>query len=288
MKNLKQVTDFIVKLALAEDVGAGDITTKALIPPDCRAKAIIKAKAKGVIAGLFVAKDVFRHVDPRIRFTAKVKDGQAITKGQIIAEISGPARGILTGERVALNFLQHLSGIATLTKAYKLKTQNAKIKSNVKILDTRKTTPGLRLLEKYAVKVGGGTNHRMGLDDAILVKDNHLKLIGGIGKAIEKIKGIKREKGIKETRGIEVEAKTMAEVKAAIKGGAKRVLLDNMGLRTLRQAVKICRQAGIKTEASGGVNLDNVKAIAKTGVDHISIGALTHSAPALDISLKIV
>lgn len=279
--SLEKVTDFLVKLALAEDVGPGDITTKAIIPAGEKAKAVVRAKEDGVIAGLFAAREVFRHLDRRINFSPKVKDGKFVKKGTVIAVVSGPARGILTGERVALNFLQHLSGIATLTRLFKLRVTGYGLR--VKILDTRKTIPGLRVLEKYAVKIGGGVNHRMGLHDAVLIKDNHLKLAGGVKKAVE---GIRRQYGAK--KAIEVEAKTIAEVKEAVKAGADRILLDNMSSKALRQAVRLCRKARIKTEASGGVNLKNVRAIAGTGVDFISIGALTHSAPALDISLKIV
>lgn len=280
MKNIKEVTDFLVKLALAEDVGPGDITTRAVVPKERRAKAEIRAKENGVICGLGVAAEVFRHVDRRIRFVPKVKDGAAVKRGKVIAIVSGPARGILTGERVALNFLQHLSGIATLTR--KFKGQSSKVKSNVKILDTRKTIPGMRVLEKYAVKMGGGINHRMGLYDAILVKDNHIKLAGGMEKAL---RGIKGKRALK---AVEIEAGTIKEVRTAVKARVGRVLLDNMNVKTLRQAVRLCKKAGVKTEASGGVNLDNVRAIAKTGVDYISVGALTHSARALDISLKVI
>jgi nicotinate-nucleotide pyrophosphorylase (carboxylating) len=277
--NLKKVTDFLVKLALAEDVGPGDITTRAVVDKGQRAKAEIKAKEAGVIAGLEAAKEVFLHVDRRIKFYPKVRDGAFVKKGKVIALLSGPARGILTGERVALNFLQHLSGIATLTSQFVKKLKSKK----VKILDTRKTIPGLRVLEKYAVKVGGGVNHRMGLYDAILIKDNHIKLAGGIELAVERVK----EQG---TRGkkTEAEAKTLNEVQRAIAVGVNSILLDNMNIKTLRTAVKLCKKARVKTEASGGVNLENIRAIAKTGVDSISIGALTHSAKALDISLKIV
>ena len=278
MKNFNEVKDFLVRMALAEDVGPGDVTTKRLIEEGCRTKAEIKAKAKGVIAGLAVAKEVFHRVDPRIAFTAKVKDGKEVKKGAVIATLAGPARGILTGERTALNFLQHLSGIATLTGEFvaRVKGQGARI------IDTRKTTPGLRVLEKYAVKMGGGENHRMGLYDAILIKDNHIKIMGGAKKALE---GLGRQRRLK---AVEVEARTLSEVQTAISAGVGRILLDNMDIKTLRRAVKLCKKAKVKTEASGGVNLSNVRAIAKTGVDYISIGALTHSAPALDISLKIV
>jgi nicotinate-nucleotide pyrophosphorylase (carboxylating) len=278
---MKEVADFLVKLALAEDLGPGDITTRAVIDKNQKAQAEAKAKAAGVICGQAVVAEVFRHVDPRIKYSAKVKDGTFVKKGKVIAVVSGPARGILTGERVALNFLQHLSGIATVTRKFKLQISNAKIKTQ--ILDTRKTIPGLRLLEKYAVKCGGGVNHRMGLHDAVLIKDNHIKLSGGIGEAVYQVK----RQGFRANK-IEVEAKTLGEVKAAISVGVGRILLDNMNIKTLRQAVRLCRKAKIKTEASGGVSLKNIRAIAKSGVDYISVGALTHSAPALDISLKVL
>lgn len=279
--NLKKVTDFLVKLALAEDVGPGDITTRAVIDKNRKAKAEAKAKESGVICGQSIAAEVFRHLDPRVKYSARVKDGTFVKKGKVIAVVSGPARAILTGERVALNFLQHLSGIATLTRKFVDRARSTEHRTQ--ILDTRKTIPGLRVLEKYAVKVGGGVNHRMGLYDAILIKDNHIKLAGGIELAVERVK----EQG---TRGkkTEAEAKTLNEVQRAIAVGVNSILLDNMDIKTLRTAVKLCKKANVKTEASGGVNLDNVRAIAKTGVDSISIGALTHSAKALDISLKIV
>lgn len=275
---MKEEIKNLIKQSLVEDVGTGDVTTRATISPKQRAKAIVLAKKDGVIAGLAIAKEVFKQIDRKIRFTTKIKDGIRVKNGKVIAVLVGPARGILSGERVALNFLQRLSGIATLTNQFVKKVKG----SRVKILDTRKTTPGLRALEKYAVKVGGGENHRMGLYDAILIKDNHIKLAGGIKKAIEGIR--KRYKN----KATEVEAKTLSEVKETIKLRVDRILLDNMNVKTLREAVKLCKKAGIKTEASGGVNLDNVTAIAKTGVDYISVGALTHSAQALDISLKII
>jgi nicotinate-nucleotide pyrophosphorylase (carboxylating) len=279
--SIKAVADFLVKLALAEDLGRGDVTTRAIVEKGQGARGEVRAKEAGVICGLAIAADVFRHLDPKVRFAAKVRDGAFVKKGKVVAIVTGPARAIVTGERTALNFLQHLSGIATLTREYvsKVKMQNAKCK----ILDTRKTVPGLRLLEKYAVKCGGGVNHRLGLHDAVLIKDNHLKLAGGIGKAIAKV----RDQGTKG-QGIEVEAKTIAEVKQAIAAGVGLILLDNMNTKTLRQAAKLCKKARIKTEASGGVNLKSVRAIARTGVDFISVGELTHSAPALDLNLKIV
>ncbi|MDD5382500.1 MAG: carboxylating nicotinate-nucleotide diphosphorylase [Candidatus Margulisbacteria bacterium] len=271
-----------MRLALVEDGGRGDITSRVIIPAGQKAKAVIRTKENGVVCGLGAAREVFRQIDRRIRFSAKVKDGTAVKAGTVIATVSGPARGILTGERVALNFLQHLSGIATLTRAFVSRVTSRG--SRVRILDTRKTIPGMRVLEKYAVKMGGGVNHRMGLYDAILIKDNHIKLAGGVVNAIRKAKAEAKAKA----KGIEAEAKTIAQVQQAIAAGADRILLDNMSIRTLRQAVKLCKKAGVKTEASGGVNLNNIAAIAKTGVDYISVGALTHSARALDISLKIV
>lgn len=263
----------IIREALREDVGSGDITTKTIVKAEARAKGEIRAKESGVIAGLSVAKEVFRQVDRRIKFIPKVKDGARVKKGKVVAIVSGPARGILTGERVALNFLQRLSGIATLTNQFVKKSKRAKI------LDTRKTTPGLRALEKYAVKMGKGNNHRQGLYDAILIKDNHIMLAGGIDKAIAAFKG---------RRGIEAEAKTIAQVKKTIMTGADKILLDNMSLKNLRKAVRLCKKSKIKTEASGGVNLKTVGRIAATGVDFISVGALTHSAKALDISLELL
>lgn len=279
MKNLKEVTDFLVKFALVEDVGSGDITSKTVVARNKKARARIIAKEKGVIAGLFVAKEVFKLVDHDIKFLPKVSEGTKVKKGKVIAEVFGPARGILTAERTALNFLQHLSGVATLTAKFVERVKGMK----VKILDTRKTIPGLRVLEKYAVRVGGGVNHRMGLYDAFLIKDNHIKLSGGIKRSVE---SIRRKFG--RRKEIEVEAKTIEEVEEAIEAKVDRILLDNMNLKTMRRAVKLCQKAKIETEASGGVKLQNVRAIAKTGVDYISVGALTHSASALDISLKVV
>lgn len=270
--------DELIYKALKEDVGSGDITTRALIPEKQEARAIILAKEAGVIAGLTVAKEIFRQVDRRLRFKPRIKDGVKVKSGKVVAEISGPARGILTAERTALNFLQHLSGIATLTSRFV-----NRVPRTVKILDTRKTIPGLRALQKYAVRVGGGVNHRFGLYDAVLIKDNHVKLAGGIERAVEGLRG--RDKGKK---AIEVEAGTIEEVKKAIKAKADRILLDNMSLKTLRRAVKLCKEARVKAEASGGVDLKNVRQIARTGVNAISIGALTHSAPALDLSLKVL
>lgn len=263
----------LMRRALKEDLGQGDITSQAFIPKQLKAQAHILAKESGVLAGTGPAREIFRLL--KVNFKPLKKDGSPIKKGQVLAKLSGPARGILTGERTALNFLQHLSGIATQTKKYKGKLKGAR----AILLDTRKTVPGLRLLEKQAVKAGGGTNHRMGLYDAVLIKNNHLKLLGGMGRTLRQLK---------HKRAAEIEARTIEQVKAAAAARVGRILLDNMSLKNFRRSVKICRKFGVRCEASGGVNLKNIRAIAKTGVNYISVGALTHSAPALDISLKII
>jgi nicotinate-nucleotide pyrophosphorylase (carboxylating) len=280
MSNLQdlrvQILDSVI-LALREDIGSGDITTNSIIPSDKKIAARITAKEAGVICGLSIAQLVFRSVDKDIDLTLKVKDGAAVSPGKVIAIVRGPARGILTAERTALNFLQHMSGIASLTAKY-VKAAGKK----VKILDTRKTSPGLRALDKYAVKTGGGANHRLGLFDAVLIKDNHITVVGGLKKAVNLARN--------RYGAIEVEAKTLKQVKEAINTAARRILLDNMSLGEIKQAVKLIKSAGrkIEIEASGGINLGNIGKIARTGVDFISVGILTHSAPALDISLKVI
>lgn len=277
MRKLQRTTEHLIKIALIEDIGNGDITTKAVIPADKRVTAVIMAKEGGIIAGLEIAREVFRQIDRRVRLTQKVKDGQTVGKGTIIATLQGPARAILTGERTALNFLQHLSGIATLTGEY---VKNIKGTGAI-LLDTRKTTPGWRAIEKYAVKLGGGENHRFGLYDAILIKDNHIKINKTIEKAVDAAKIYLGRKPV------EVEAGSLAEVRRAIAAGADRILLDNMSLKELKAGAKMCKRHRIVSEASGGITIKNVRAVARTGVDYISVGALTHSARALDINLKI-
>lgn len=270
--------DKIIKEALKEDIGTGDITSDLLIT-DKNVKAVLLAKADGVFCGQYVASQIFNAY--RIKNTFMVKDGQRIRQGQVLARFSGKARNILKTERTLLNFLQRLSGIATLTSEF---TQAVK-PYKAMILDTRKTTPGLRLLEKYAVACGGGVNHRIGLHDMILVKDNHLKLVDSWGLIVDRLK--KKPKNIK----VEIEADTLAQVKEILKAHiADIILLDNMSVPTLKKAIKYIRKTGSKTliEISGGVALKNVKSYARLGVDRISIGALTHSAKALDISLEIV
>ena len=284
----------IVKMALGEDVGKGDITTNLIIPKGRKVEALIRAKEEGIIAGLPVAELVFKIVQSpkskvQSQFKVKVKEGAKVKKGQVIAEVSGDARSILTAERTALNFLQRLSGIATLTNRFVEKVKPYK----VKIFDTRKTTPGLRYLEKYAVRCGGGYNHRMGLYDQVLIKDNHFRLHAAGYRSQDWVKKIR--KTIPKRMKIEVEAKNLREVREALKAGVDIIMLDNMGLETIRKAVRLIRVKGqglrVKVplmEASGGITLENVRKVAKTGVDRISIGALTHSAKALDISLNIV
>ncbi|RMH95898.1 MAG: carboxylating nicotinate-nucleotide diphosphorylase [Calditrichaeota bacterium] len=272
-----KVVDELIDRALREDVGSGDVTTEALFSPAERARAYFLAKQAGVIAGLPLAERVFRRLDAGIRFTLLVEEGERVSPHTRLANLEGSCRTILTGERLALNILQHLSGIATLTAAF----VEAVAGLPVKILDTRKTHPGLRVFEKYAVAVGGGVNHRMGLYDGVMIKDNHIQLAGSITAAVERIRRVHGDKF-----PIEVEAATLPEVEEALRAGADIIMLDNMDVETMRQAVKMIGGRA-KTEASGGITLERVRAIAETGVDMISVGALTHSARALDISLYI-
>lgn len=262
----------LVQAAIEEDVGSGDITTMLTIPEESRSAAVVVAKAPGVLAGILLARMALVTGRPG------PSDGTALSPGDVILEVTGKTRHILNAERVALNFLQHMSGIATLTAKYVSLVSHTK----TKIIDTRKTTPGLRQLEKYAVCVGGGHNHRFNLSDGILIKDNHIAAAGGVTAAVTAAK-----KGAPHTLKIECEVTTLDQLSEAIAAGADAVLLDNMPLDLLRQAVELV--AGrVTTEASGGVNERTVAAIAETGVDLISVGALTHSAPALDISLQFV
>ena len=276
----------LLTAALKEDVGSRDITSSALIPPGQLAKAEIVIRREGVIAGLQVAEWVFSLTDSRIKFQPTVKEGQKVYPDKAVAFLEGPARGILAGERVALNFLGHLSGVATLTRAFTDKVKG----TSAKILETRKTTPGLRLLEKYAVRVGGGVNHRMGLYDGVLIKDNHLRLAGGVEKAV----ALARSTVQKQVQ-IEVEVTGLQEFRQALAAKADLILLDNMKLPQMQEAVRLRNavarsKAGAKPllEVSGGVTLEIARQIALTGVDRISIGALTHSAPALNLSLEIL
>lgn len=264
-----------VRRALAEDLGWGDVTTEATVTPALRARGMILAKSRCVIAGLDVAAEAFRQLDPSVAFEVKKPDGCCCEPGDIVAELRGAAAAMLTAERTALNFLQRLSGIATLTRRYVDAAGGA-----ITILDTRKTTPTLRQLEKYAVRMGGGVNHRMALDDAVLIKDNHIRLAGGVARAVARM----RDAGL--GLPIEVEAQTLDEVDAALSAGAAIVLLDNMPLDLVREAVERCRGRA-RTEVSGGVTLERIPDLAATGADSASSGALTQSAPAADISLEL-
>jgi nicotinate-nucleotide pyrophosphorylase (carboxylating) len=275
------MTDLIDR-ALAEDLGDGDLTTRAVVPEGARARATIRQKEAGVIAGLHVAQSVFERVDGELRFEAAAQEGQWREPGPV-AEIEGAAASILAGERVALNFLGRLSGIATLTARYVQAVEG----TGARILDTRKTTPGLRDLEKAAVRAGGGVSHRGGLYDAILVKENHAALAGGVGEATR----LALAAGARLAAGhdglvVEVECATLAELEDALDAGLKRILLDNMSPDELREAVRITAGRA-ELEASGGITLETIRQVAQTGVDFISVGALTHSAPALDVSLLL-
>lgn len=267
----------IVKHALAEDLVRRDVTTRLLFPKAVKAEAAIRAKQEAIMAGLPVVKAVFKRVDPKIKFKPLVQEGDRVESGTIVARLEGDGRSLLKGERVALNFLQHLSGIATLTNRFVEAVQGTK----AKILDTRKTTPGLRPLEKYAVRMGGGQNHRMNLSDAILIKDNHIALAGRLKEAVQKVK-----RKVPRRLKVEVEATNLKDVKDGLAAKADIILLDNMSIPQLKEAVLMINGRAL-VEASGGVHLQNIREIAVTGVDSISIGALTHSAPAVDMSMDI-
>ena len=273
--------DSIIDLALAEDISQGDITSNALIPPDLVGRASILVKENGVLAGIEVAGRLCHHVDPALKVAVLIKDGDMIQSGDIAATVSGSVASILKAERTALNFLQRLSGIASLTARYVAATRGLA----AKIYDTRKTTPGLRLLEKYAVRMGGGYNHRFHLGDAVLIKDNHLAALRATGMNLKDIVAKARQNA---PRGITVEVEVTGTQEAldALKAGADIIMLDNMSTEEMRQVVKLV-SGRAKLEASGGITLANVHQVAMTGVDVISIGALTHSYRALDISLEI-
>ncbi len=268
----------LIQLALMEDIGSGDVTSNSIIPESAKAEAIIISKSNGIIAGIDIACEVFHFVDKTIYSEFFVSDGDEIKEGQKLAIVFGLARSILTAERTVLNFLQRLSGIATNTSKYVSAVSGYK----AKIVDTRKTTPGWRVLEKYAVRVGGGNNHRFGLYDAVLIKDNHIAISGSISKAVERAR-----KQVPFTMKVEVEVENLAQVQEAIDSGADIIMLDNMSIDMMRQAVNLIDGRAI-VEASGGIRLDNVSAVAETGVDFISIGALTNAAMPLDISMDVI
>ncbi len=267
----------LIRDSLDEDIGAGDLATMATIAADARGKGLFRAKKDGVVAGLVLLDRIFYFIDHRIEVRLLVQDGAAVKSGIVVAEAIGPVRALLLGERTALNFLQQLSGTATLTR----KLVDAVKDFPCKVLDTRKTTPGLRTLQKYAVRMGGGTNHRIGLYDAALVKDNHIEATGSIADAVKAVR-----KHAPFMAKVEVEAGNLKQVQEAIDAGADVIMLDNMNYAQMAEAVKLVdKRAGV--EASGGITLDTIRKVAETGVDFISSGALTHSAPVVDFNMKI-
>jgi len=268
----------IIGLAIEEDIATGDITTNSLIPSTSRATAQMTMKADGVVSGLDIARKVFEYLDKDILWTPYVKEGDKVKKGDIIVDIAGSYRCLLTGERTALNILQRMSGIATATAVYVKELEG----SETKLLDTRKTAPGMRILDKMAVKAGGGTNHRMGLFDMALIKDNHIKVAGGIINAVKQVRD-RIPAGVR----IEVEVTNLNEVQQALETGAEIIMLDNMDNTTMAEAVRIIGEKA-ETEASGNMNVSRIREVAATGVNFISVGALTHSVTALDISMNIV
>lgn len=282
-----------VRAALSEDLGrAGDITSQATIAPECSARAELNAREEGVFAGLDLARAAFRLMDPEIRFEAFVKDGDRLVPGTVIARVSGPARAVLSAERVALNFLMHLSGVASYTARFAAEIAH----TPARVCCTRKTIPGLRALEKYAVRMGGGSSHRYGLDDAILIKDNHIAVSGGVAGAIRAARAFAGH-----LVKVEVEVTTLEELEEALEAQPDVILLDNMGPELLRRAVEINRDCAglseatyaadprrVKLEASGNVNINTIRAIAETGVDYISTSKITMAAPTLDIGLDVV
>jgi len=281
MEDVLRAAAPLIELAIVEDIGPGDATSEAVLPPDLILHGRIVAKGAGVIAGLPVAEEVFSRVDPTLGFTAHVQDGASVAPSDLVAEVVGPGRGMLAAERMALNFLQHLSGIATLARAF----VDAVAGTEAIVLDTRKTHPGYRVLEKYAVRMGGAQNHRFSLYDMLLVKDNHIEAAGSISAAVE------RAHAAYSDLPIEIEVKNLDELREALALDAAgclpdRIMLDNMSLDEMRAAVRLTARR-VDLEASGGVSLERVAAIAATGVDYISVGALTHSAPVLDLSMLV-
>ncbi len=268
----------LIALALEEDLGRGDVTTLATVPPDRVAQGKITAKADLIIAGLPLGERILRALDATAGFRALAVEGSAVRKGEVVAELWGNAPVLLVAERTLLNFLQHLSGIATVTRRF----VDAVAGTRCKIIDTRKTLPGFRLLDKYAVTCGGGSNHRLGLDDGVLIKDNHIAVCGGVGEAVRRARSL-----VSALLRIEVECTNLLEVQEALDAGADIILLDNMATAQIREAVQLARGRAL-LEASGNIGLERVREVAETGVDFISVGALTHSAPAADLSMTIM
>lgn len=275
---LKGYAELLIRAALAEDIGSGDITTNAIVKKNEAGDAEFIAREEMAVAGLFIPEMVFGLLDKKAVFKARVKEGGRAKKGQVIATVHGSLAALLIGERVALNFLQRLSGIATITNEFAGRIKNTK----VKLLDTRKTTPCMRALEKYAVMAGGGTNHRFGLFDLVLIKDNHIMAAGSVTAAIEAVK-----RKYRDAVPIEVEVTDLNELKEALASGADIIMLDNMGIPMIRQAVKLIAGNAF-IEVSGNINIGNIGKVAKEGIDFISVGALTHSARAVDISMEVV
>ncbi len=277
-ENYPQEVDVVLELALREDIGSGDVTTDSVIPEDAVLTGEIRAKRSGVVSGTGLCRAVFRKLDPECEWEEIVCDGDRVSPGDIIARVTGRSRAILSAERTALNILQKMSGISTLTSFF----VEAVAGSGVKIKDTRKTLPGLRWISKYAVLAGGGHNHRAGLYDGVLIKDNHIKAAGSIAAAVGKAR-----RSVGEDFSIEVETKTIEQVKEAVSCGVNVIMLDNMDIREIGEAVRLIDRRAL-VEASGGVTLESVWEMARSGVDFISVGALTHSAPCLDISFDVL
>lgn len=270
-------TQHLIEIALKEDIGPGDITTDNLIDPQLKGKGVIIAKESLVVAGLNVAKQVFQCLDSEVIFRSEYNDGDVVKNGDTLANVNGRLRALLTGERTALNFLQHLSGISTLVRSYMSELSD----KNIRLVDTRKTTPGWRVLEKYAVRVGGAYNHRIGLYDGVLIKDNHIAAFGGIKKAIDHIRT-----QISHLLKIEVEVSNLDQVKEALAANADIIMLDNMTIKQIKEATALIDKRAV-VELSGGITKGDLKSLADTGVDIISVGALTHSARCVDISMQI-
>lgn len=277
---LSRETLALIEAALAEDLGAGDFTSLWTVPEEARAIGRVVSKASGAVAGTEVAVEVFRRVDPTLAVRVLAKDGSAVGPGNEVMRVEGAARSILTAERTALNFLQQLSGVATTTRRYVREVSG----TGARVVDTRKTTPGMRMLEKAAVVSGGGANHRTGLFDMVMIKDNHIAAAGGITAAVEAVRA-HNDRGLR----VEVEATNLDEVREALAAGVDRIMFDNMTPALMAQAVALVRAADPRpeTEASGGITLESIRGFAETGVEFISVGALTHSAPALDLSLRL-
>ncbi len=267
----------LIKTALEEDIGAGDLTTLSTVPAELRGKGLFRAKRDGVVAGLFLLEKIFSLLDAQVKVRCLTKDGEHVKQGTVVAEVDGPVRALLMGERTALNFLQRLSGTATLTRRY----VDAVKEFPCKVIDTRKTTPGLRTLEKYAVRMGGGSNHRLGLYDAGLIKDNHIVAAGSIAKAVEKVR-----RHAPFMAKVEVECSDLKQVQEALDAKADVIMLDNMGTKGMAEAVKLINKRAW-VEASGGITIERIREVAESGVDFISVGALTHSAPAVDFNMKV-